>query len=166
MYEQTTLLGELAPTKKKAINYYSLELIKEKSKRFELGSVTQIRSPQDCHRALENIFNLSNSPQEKFVMIALDVKNNIAGAFTVHIGTTNASIVHPKDVFQRAILTNASSIIIAHNHPSGDPTPSPEDIEVTRRLCEAGALLGVEILDHIIIGDNHAYYSLKEHGRM
>ncbi len=148
----------------KNITYYSISLVKEKASRIEFGAINQIKSSVDCHRALQNIFNLSSSTQEKFVMLALDTKNQIAGAFTVHIGTTNSSIVNPKDVFQRAILTNATSIIVCHNHPSGNPQPSPEDILITTRLADCGQLLGVEVLDHIIIGDDNSYVSMKEKG--
>lgn len=145
----------------KNITYYNLNLVKEKAARIEFGDVTQVKTPRDCYRAFENIFSLSSSPQEKFVMLALDTKNQITGAFTVHIGTTNSSIVNPKDIFQRAILTNASSIIVCHNHPSGNPQPSPEDIDITKRLHECGQILGIDVLDHIIIGDD-TYVSMKE----
>ena len=96
-------------------------------------------------------------------LITLDTKNNITGIFTVSTGSLNASIVHPREVFKRAVLQNAASIIICHNHPSGDPTPSQEDINTTKRIYDAGKILGIELLDHIIIGDND-YISLKERG--
>lgn len=82
---------------------------------------------------------------------------------TVFIGSLNASIVHPREVYKEAIKRSAASIICIHNHPSGDPTPSREDIEVTRRLAECGRLVGIELLDHLIIGDK-TYVSLKEKG--
>lgn len=146
----------------KNISYYNINLVKEKAARIEFGNITKICNPHDCYMAIENIFNLNSSPQEKFVMLALDTKGQICGAFTVHIGTTNQSIVSMKDIFQRAILTNASSIIVAHNHPSGNPRPSSEDIEVTKRIYESGQLLGIELLDHIIVGDDGQHVSLKQ----
>ena len=77
-------------------------------------------------------------------------------------GSLNVSVVHPREVFKRAILQNANSIILMHNHPSGDPTPSKEDIDMTDRLIEAGELLGIRVLDHIVIGDENNYISLKQ----
>ena len=93
------------------------------------------------------------------VMLVLDIKNNVRGAFEVSRGGLNASIVHPREIFKRALLLNAASIILAHNHPSGDTTPSREDINITKRLVEGGKILGIEVLDHIIVGDN--YMSFK-----
>ncbi|HEY8362708.1 MAG TPA: DNA repair protein RadC [Tissierellaceae bacterium] len=99
--------------------------------------------------------------KEHFRILLLDTKNQIIATEEISIGTLNASIVHPRDVFRAAIKRNANSIILLHNHPSGDPTPSNEDINITRRLLEAGNLMGIKVLDHIIIGDNK-YVSFKE----
>lgn len=101
--------------------------------------------------------------KEHFRVVLLDTKNQIIVAEEISVGTLNASIVHPRDVFKAAIKRNANSIILIHNHPSGDPTPSNEDINITNRLLEAGNLIGIRVLDHIIIGDNK-YISLKEKG--
>lgn len=99
--------------------------------------------------------------KEHFRIILLDTKNQIIAMEEISIGTLNASIVHPRDVFKIAIKRNSNSIILIHNHPSGDPTPSKEDINITNRLIEVGDLLGIKVLDHIIIGDMD-YISLKE----
>lgn len=99
--------------------------------------------------------------QEHFKSVYLDTKNNIMGDRDVTIGTVNSTIVHPREVFRDAIKCSAASIIVLHNHPSGDPTPSKEDIEITQRLFEAGRLIGIELLDHIIIGDRK-YISFKQ----
>ncbi len=96
-------------------------------------------------------------------MLYLNTKNQVMHKKTVFIGSLNASIVHPREVYKEAIKRSAASIICIHNHPSGDPTPSREDIEVTRRLVECGRLVGIELLDHLIIGDK-TYVSLKEKG--
>lgn len=96
----------------------------------------------------------------------LNTKNRIAGISTAHVGSLDASIVHPREVFTEALLHKAASIIVCHNHPSGDPTPSREDIAVTQTLREAGQLLGIDVLDHIILGDDDRYLSLKEGGYM
>lgn len=99
--------------------------------------------------------------KEHFRIILLDTKNQIIAMEEISIGTLNASIVHPRDVFKIAIKRNSNSIILIHNHPSGDPTPSKEDINITNRLLEVGELIGIKVLDHIIIGDMD-YISLKE----
>lgn len=99
--------------------------------------------------------------KEHFRIAILDTKNQVLAIENISIGTLNASIVHPRDVFYAAIRRNANSIILIHNHPSGDPQPSNEDINITHRLVEVGSLLGIKVLDHIIIGDNK-YISFKE----
>lgn len=99
--------------------------------------------------------------QEHFNIALLDTKNQILAIENISIGTLNASIVHPRDVFNVAITKSANSIILIHNHPSGDPEPSNEDINITHRLTEVGNLIGIKVLDHIIIGDNR-YVSFKE----
>jgi DNA repair protein RadC len=99
--------------------------------------------------------------KEYFKIAILDTKNQILAIENISIGTLNASIVHPRDVFKIAIKRNANSLILIHNHPSGDPNPSNEDISITNRLVDAGNLIGIKVLDHIIIGDNK-YISFKE----
>ncbi len=101
--------------------------------------------------------------REYFRVVLLNTKNRVLVVETVSIGSLNASLVHPREVFKRAIQKSAAAIILVHNHPSGDPAPSPEDLEVTQRLCEAGRVVGIEVLDHIIIGD-HVFTSLRAKG--
>lgn len=103
--------------------------------------------------------------KEHFKVAILDTKNQIVSIENISIGTLNASIVHPRDVFNIAIKKNANSIILIHNHPSGDTTPSSEDVNVTMRLVESGKLLGIKVLDHIILGGTK-YLSFKEEGIM
>jgi len=100
---------------------------------------------------------------EEHIVIMLNTKNIIISVKDISIGNLNSSIVHPREVFIEAIKLSSASVILCHNHPSGDPTPSKEDILITKRLKECGTLLGIEVLDHIIIG-NEAYISLKEKG--
>lgn len=120
-----------------------------------------IRSPEDgANYVMEEMRFLR---QEHFVCLYLNTKNQVIHKQTVFIGSLNSSIVHPREVFREALRRSAASIICLHNHPSGDPTPSREDIEVTKRLSECGKLIGIEVLDHIIIGDKR-YVSLKEKG--
>lgn len=142
----------------KRITKYRLELVKENSKIYE---VDKISSPSDVRDYIEQVFKLSNQAEEVMVMLVLDIRNNVIGAFEVSRGSLNSSIVHPREVFKRALLLNGASIILAHNHPSGDPTPSKEDVDITKRLVEGGDILGITVLDHLIIGDNR-YRSFKE----
>nr|WP_276532468.1 DNA repair protein RadC [Cytobacillus horneckiae] len=99
----------------------------------------------------------------KYVCLYLNTKNQILSKQTIFIGSLNASIVHPREVYKEAFRQSAASIICLHNHPSGDPAPSREDIDVTKRLAECGKIIGIEILDHIIIGEKK-FVSLKEKG--
>ncbi|TNJ67675.1 JAB domain-containing protein [Paenibacillus hemerocallicola] len=122
-----------------------------------------IRSPHDV--SLLMMEELRYLQKEHFVCLFLNTKNHVIGQETLSIGSLNASIVHPREVFLAAIKRSSASIICVHNHPSGDPTPSPEDIEITRRLVEAGSVIGIEVLDHVIIGDLESV-SLKELGLM
>lgn len=138
------------------------ELGKRMYRRHSEGRYT-IRSPEDAAAYL--MTDMSSLTQEHFVALFLNVKNEILHKETIFIGSLNSSIVHPRELFREAVKRSAASIICAHNHPSGNPTPSPEDIEVTKRLTEAGAIMGIELLDHLIIGD-HQFISLKEKGYM
>ncbi|MBI2877277.1 MAG: DNA repair protein RadC [Candidatus Tectomicrobia bacterium] len=104
---------------------------------------------------------LGNFKKEIFRSILLDTKNHILREVTISEGSLNASIVHPREVFNPAIKESAAGIIFIHNHPSGDPTPSPEDVELTRRLVEVSKIVGIRVLDHVIIGDNR-YFSFRD----
>lgn len=119
----------------------------------------QIRSPQDVYNLLHLTF--LNERREHFVAVLLDTKNRVMRTETISIGTLNSSLVHPREVYRVLVREGAASWIAVHNHPSGDPTPSPEDLAITRRLREVGTLLGIELLDHIIIGDGR-FTSLRE----
>lgn len=122
-----------------------------------------IKSPEDAAAYL--MTDMSSLVQEHFVVLFLNVKNEVLHKQTIFIGSLNSSIVHPREIFREAVKRSAASIIAAHNHPSGNPSPSPEDIEVTKRLVKAGSIIGIELLDHLIIGD-HRFISLKEKGYM
>lgn len=149
----------MGKTKMKRITKYQLQLVKESSKNY---NVEKIGNPNDVYHALEEVFRLSLQAEEIFCILALDTKHKIIGAFEVSRGSINASIVHPREVFKRAMLVNATKIILGHNHPSGVPEPSNEDNKITKRLAEAGHILGIEVIDHIIVGDE-CYHSYKEH---
>ncbi|MBO0589399.1 DNA repair protein RadC [Sporosarcina sp. E16_8] len=122
-----------------------------------------IRSPEEA--ASYMMAEMTLLTQEHFVVLYLNVKNEVLHKKTIFIGSLNSSIVHPREVYKEAVKHSAASIICLHNHPSGTVTPSPDDIEVTKRLAEAGSVMGVELLDHVIIGD-HKFLSLKEKGYM
>jgi DNA repair protein RadC len=121
----------------------------------------RIGSPADIFNAVQEF--LKDADREYFLILVLNTKNNITGVNVVSIGNLNSSLVHPREVFKAAILGNAAAIILVHNHPSGDATASNEDLKITRRLAEAGKILGIEVLDHVVIGDG-CWYSLKEKG--
>ena len=124
----------------------------------------QITSPQSAKDFFAKYWQESpGNDQEQFVVACLDTKNRVQSVVVITIGTLDASLVHPREVFKPAILEGSSSIILSHNHPSGDSTPSREDHTVTERLTEAGKLLGIEVLDHIIYGDgSNEVRSLRE----
>lgn len=117
-----------------------------------------ISSPADVEGLLRG--RIANLDRENFVAVLLNTKNEVLEVSTVSIGTLSASLVHPREVFKPAIRASAASVILAHNHPSGKVQPSREDREVTRRLCDASEIIGIEVLDHVIIGDG--FFSMKE----
>jgi DNA repair protein RadC len=121
----------------------------------------KICSPKDVYSFMYP--KCREQKKEKFITLYLDTKNQILKEETISIGSLNASIVHPREVFKGALELSSASIIMIHNHPSGDPSPSREDIMVTEKLCEGGKLLGIDVLDHIIIGEGR-YVSLKDEG--
>jgi DNA repair protein RadC len=122
----------------------------------------QIRCSADACRMLETY--LADVDREHFVVLMLDQKNHVIGIHTVSMGSLTASIVHPREVYKAAILANAAAILCGHNHPSGDPQPSREDRAITLRLVEAGKLLGINVVDHIIIGSAGKYFSFADEG--
>lgn len=131
--------------------------------RLQFNDRFTIKSPSDCAEYMMD--ELRFLQQEHFVCLFLNTKNHIIHRQTIFVGGLNSSLVHPREIFKEAIRRSAASIICLHNHPSGDPTPSREDIEVTDRLIECGKIMGIEILDHIIIGENR-FVSLKEKGHI
>jgi DNA repair protein RadC len=127
------------------------------------GDASEIEGPRD----ILELLNISPSEKrEHFYAILLNSANVVMRKALIHIGTLTMSIVGPREIFREAVREGASSIIVAHNHPSGDPTPSPEDIEVTKLLVEAGKMLDIPVLDHIIVGHRGDYRSLSEMGLM
>lgn len=142
----------------KRFNVVSVKLVKESSLLYKERSV---KSPKDSFNLLKHF--LEDKDREYFIVAALDIKNQPVSIHVCHVGSLNACIVHPREVMKSAILSNAASIIVGHNHPSGHTTPSEEDHKVTKRLREAGEIIGIELLDHIIVGSD-SYLSFKEKG--
>ncbi|MEK4712039.1 JAB domain-containing protein [Sporosarcina sp. FSL K6-5500] len=142
----------------KRVDIVSLRLVKETSLLYKDRA---IRSPEDGYNLFKQF--LGELDREYLVVMCLDVKNQPTAINVCHIGSLNASIVHPREVMKIAILSNSASILICHNHPSGNPVESPEDIDVTKRLAEAGRIIGIELIDHLIVGDGR-YVSLKDKG--
>lgn len=121
-----------------------------------------IRSPEDAQELAMN--QIADEDREVFLVMMLNTKNEVIGLHRAHVGSLNASIVHPRDVLKCAILNNAASIIVSHQHPSGNSVASREDIEVTKRLAEACKIMGIELLDHVIVSYTGKHFSFKEKG--
>lgn len=130
---------------------------------FQGEDLKKISSPEDVYRLLYP--GMREMKREMFIELCLDTKNQVIRQETISIGSLNANVVHPREVFKTAIRESAAHIIVAHNHPSGDPTPSREDIEITKKLVETGNIMGITVLDHVIIGDGR-HFSLKEAGHI
>lgn len=120
-----------------------------------------VRHPRDVVGLLMG--DMRDLDREVFKVLMLDIKHRIIAIDTLSVGDLSGTLVHPRELFKDAMRRNSAAVILVHNHPSGDPEPSPDDLELTRRLVAGGRLLGIEVLDHIIIGDNR-YVSLKERG--
>ena len=139
----------------------------ELARRHETSSPTMkktgVESPEEAVKLVREYFQ--GKKKEHFCIISLDNRNRAIRTSPVSIGSLNASIAHPREIFREAISSLAAGIILVHNHPSGDPEPSREDVELTRQLVRAGELVGIGVLDHLIIGDNN-WVSLKQKGMM
>ena len=142
----------------KRINIVSVKIVKESSFLYQTRTIS---SPKDAYEMIRE--QLKDLDREQFIIACLNTKNEPTNISVVAVGTLNKAIVHPREVFKTAILSNAANVIAFHNHPSGDTEPSQQDIQLTNRLYEAGELLGIKLLDHLIIGDG-TFTSLKEKG--
>lgn len=121
-----------------------------------------VTTPQDVVKLCAT--QLRGLDREHFWALALSTKNQLLRMVEVSVGSLNASIVHPRELFREAVRISAASVVVVHNHPSGDPNPSGADIQLTRRLAKAGDVLGIELLDHVVIGDGGAHASLRDMG--
>lgn len=144
------------------ITKVGVKLVKEATHRYEVDK--QVCSPEAAAVIANQVLFMNFEPQEVFAVLLLDTKNKVNMVTEISRGSVNECSVHPREVFKAAILANAAAIICLHNHPSGDLHPSYADIQLTKRLVRAGEVLGVQVLDHIIVGgeNEYAYYSLRE----
>jgi DNA repair protein RadC len=152
---QATLfdVGSVDAPKVKRVPRYEVRLVRNATETYHVQKVGGAHDA--CRLCVELVRSvLDDATAEKFVVISLDTQHRPIGFRVVTEGTLDASIVHPREVFQFAVLTNASAILLCHNHPSGDLTPSREDIAVTKRLKDAGEMMGIRVLDHIIVGND------------
>ena len=144
----------------KRVDIVSIKMVREGSTKYENR---KIETPFDAYVLLKSF--LEDSDREKLLVVCLDTKNQPINICTVSVGTLNSSLVHPREIFKTAILSNSNQIMLAHNHPSGISAPSNEDKAMTSRIKDAGVILGIELIDHIIIGSNE-YFSFKENRLM
>lgn len=147
--------------KAKAAQIKAAVELSKRLKNFRSGYNISIRSPKDAADIIME--DMRHLKCEHLKVMFLNTKNVLINIMDLSIGSLNSSIVHPREIYTAAIRKSSSSIIVLHNHPSGDPTPSDEDINITKRLFEVGKLVGIDMLDHIIIGDG-TYISMKEKG--
>ena len=145
--------------KRKELAVFAVKELVRRLMRRESRGIEVIHGPEDAAHFAMPYFK--QEQKEHFAILMLNTKNHILGLQDVSIGSLTASVVHPREVFETAIRHHSAAIILLHNHPSGDPTPSNEDIRVTRRLVKAGEIMDVRVLDHIILGDGQ-FVSMKE----
>lgn len=143
----------------KRVDIVTVKLVTEGSVLYDARKISSTSEAAGLGRLF-----LEDADREQVIVCCLNTKNQPISMNVVSMGTLNSSLVHPREVFKTAILSNAASIILFHNHPSGDPEPSKEDITISKHIQEAGALMGIELLDHVIIGDANRYFSIKENG--
>lgn len=140
-----------------------IKLVKEKTAVYYDGR-RAIKNPDLLHELGKRVLSeYIEEDREAFAVVLLDAKLKPIGHYIVSTGTLNQSLVHPREVYKKAIIASANSVVLLHNHPSGDSYPSREDIQVTQILKEAGELIGIQVLDHLIVGDDN-YHSFKEEG--
>lgn len=162
MYQKRLLTekDEQKQVSAKRVDIVKVQLIKESSLLYKNRTV---HCPQNGFDLMTQF--LGEVDREYFIVMCLDSKNQPTALNICHIGSLNSSLVHPREVFKPAVLSNAASIMVGHNHPSGNSQPSEADFNMTKRLVEAGEIMGIEVLDHIVMGDQE-FTSFKEEGYM
>lgn len=152
---------EAYPEKGMIIVASVIKLVVERCQEIPEKYLVALSNPQKVFEVVTAITGIQDSPSEEFWVLFLNTKNKITGVEMISKGSLNSAIVHPREVFKSAILHNSAAVIFAHNHPSGDPAPSQEDIRLTTRLVDGGRLLGIEVLDHLVIGDG-VFISMRQ----
>jgi len=146
------------------IQKFSLRIVKESGGRYDIDKY--VRNPYQARDLFVEVVELDRRAEEVFAIATVDIKNKVTGVFEVSTGTLTSSLVTPREVFKRAILQNAAGIVLAHNHPSGITDASADDISVTKKLQKAGKIIGINVVDHIIIGSRDNFISMKEENLM
>ncbi|SFL80098.1 JAB domain-containing protein [Halanaerobium salsuginis] len=146
------------------IQKFSLRIVKESGGRYDIDKY--VRNPFQARDLFVEVVELDRRAEEVFAIATLDVKNKVTGVFEVSTGTLTSSLVTPREVFKRAILQNAAGIVLAHNHPSGVADASSDDVSVTKKLQKAGKIMGINVVDHIIIGSRDNFISMQEENLM
>ena len=146
------------------IQKFSLRIVKESGGRYDIDKY--VRNPFQARDLFVEVVELDRRAEEVFAIATIDVKNKVTGVFEVSTGTLTSSLVTPREVFKRAILQNAAGIVLAHNHPSGVADASSDDISVTKKLQKAGKIMGINVVDHIIIGSRDNFISMQEENLM
>ena len=139
-----------------------LILVRERNPAFKVGETFD--TPAEVAKRLGPL--IADEAHEVFIVVMCDARHRYSGHHVVSRGSLTSSIVHPREVFKAALLRNAAAMILMHNHPTGDPRPSEEDVAVTRRLVNGSEILGIRILDHVIVGQDGSYSSLRQEGLM
>ena len=148
------------PTRPYTIPGFRIALVREPG--VKLAEKPQVRFPAEAAPMIAQY--IGESDREVFVVALLTIRHRVIGLHTVSVGCLTSSLVHPREIFKPAILSGSAALLACHNHPSGDPEPSAEDIALTRRIASAGQLLGIDLLDHLILGEAGRYVSLRERG--
>ena len=146
------------------IQKFSLRIVKESGGRYDIDKY--VRNPFQARDLFVEVVELDRRTEEVFAIATLDVKNKVTGVFEVSTGTLTSSLVTPREVFKRAILQNAAGIVLAHNQPSGVADSSSDDISITKKLQKAGKIMGINVVDHIIIGSRDNFISMQEENLM
>lgn len=150
------------PTRPYSIPGFRIALVREPG--VKLAERPEMRQPSAAARVLAEY--IGEADRELFVIAFLTIRCRVLGLHTVSVGCLSSSLVHPREVFKPAILAGSSAVLLAHNHPSGDPEPSAEDFALTRRLAAAGTILGIEVLDHLVLGEEGRFVSLRARGAL
>jgi DNA repair protein RadC len=156
-------VAELKPARRKFISIYRVSLVRDEHIKFEQ---TRLSGSSDAQAVIRNLIKLQGqSDREQFCVLLLDAKNKTIGLNIVSTGSLSSAMVHPREVLKPAILANASAMILAHNHPSGELTPSPQDKAITKKIIQASSIIGITVHEHLIISmEDNCYFSFADQG--